>query len=624
MREDRGGASVKGASMKLRSGLVVLAWALGGSAAAATLEEARTAYAQNRIADAERAFAEAGADAALPPEDRAAALRGSARIAWLIDRDAERALSLLATADLLGAGRCETAAMTVRVLDEAALWAASPARKATLARTCSDRREAEALVLATVRAGLNAATSDQARRKALGKARATWRRLSPETKAGPSGARTGLELALLAGDAAAARESWRAYFWLAGSDAPQGLQAYAGDDPFGRGLARAASDQDRLRLLDLLIRAGFGTEAKRWADQTGLSARAPDSPLWRKAAAYFAVRERIEATVPEINRAMARGREKGERIGAEAQAALGTLMKAVNGSGDPRAVILEHYNLFGSVGNTSGYPSVHIGHAVEDRRERIEQYGRAADVRFVVLDNMLANGFETWLWDGSAATGGWTAGPLIVQVRSEYLDDPAKAAALLENGRERREMLAAQAARAAEDLQRLDGRTVTYLPGLRDRLRLQVVDQVAAAVRARATPGEDFRTAFLEEYWRAVNQQSIFVHKGRHAIDETLVTGPDRGANGELEYRAKLSELALADYPKLALWNINAGTIGTTTHHGLANARIMTALADWTKAHAAEVAGYDPSLPAMVQLDKLTDDQLRRVARGLDPLAPKT
>jgi hypothetical protein len=39
------------------------------------------------------------------------------------------------------------------------------------------------------------------------------------------------------------------------------------------------------------------------------------------------------------------------------------------------------------------------------------------------------------------------------------------------------------------------------------------------------------------------------------------------------------------------------------------------------RGHSAEIAGYDPRRPPLVQLDKLTDAQLRAVARSLDPIA---
>jgi hypothetical protein len=91
--------------------------------------------------------------------------------------------------------------------------------------------------------------------------------------------------------------------------------------------------------------------------------------------------------------------------------------------------------------------------------------------------------------------------------------------------------------------------------------------------------------------------------------------------DSNLEYRAKLSELALSDYPRLALSNIAADTVGDGTAHGEANARVMRELAAWIGANRRQVAGFDPAQPAIVQLDRLTDGQLRAIARNLDPLA---
>jgi hypothetical protein len=99
------------------------------------------------------------------------------------------------------------------------------------------------------------------------------------------------------------------------------------------------------------------------------------------------------------------------------------------------------------------------------------------------------------------------------------------------------------------------------------------------------------------------------------------VTGLARLIDGNLEYRAKLSELALAEYPRLALYQINSAAIGAGTDHQKAKARILQAYRSWIEEHPAQVAGYDPALPALVQLDKLSDPQIRAVARALDPIA---
>ena len=67
--------------------------------------------------------------------------------------------------------------------------------------------------------------------------------------------------------------------------------------------------------------------------------------------------------------------------------------------------------------------------------------------------------------------------------------------------------------------------------------------------------------------------------------------------------------------------NIDDATVGGDTPHGRANSRVLGEYAEWVAAHSGEVRGFDPRLPAAVQLDRLSDDQIRSIARGLDPIA---
>jgi hypothetical protein len=61
--------------------------------------------------------------------------------------------------------------------------------------------------------------------------------------------------------------------------------------------------------------------------------------------------------------------------------------------------------------------------------------------------------------------------------------------------------------------------------------------------------------------------------------------------------------------------------IGDATPHGRANARVMLGLIRWMRAHGAEIAGFDAGQPVLLQLPLLTDAQLRRAFRSMDPLA---
>ena len=75
----------------------------------------------------------------------------------------------------------------------------------------------------------------------------------------------------------------------------------------------------------------------------------------------------------------------------------------------------------------------------------------------------------------------------------------------------------------------------------------------------------------------------------------------------------------------MAFGSINDSLVNSDSSHGIANTRIMGAYADWIAAHSKEVSGYDHASPALTQLDKLSDAQLRAVAADLaDFDAPAT
>jgi hypothetical protein len=404
---------------------------------------------------------------------------------------------------------------------------------------------------------------------------------------------------------------------------PQGLAAAfpEGAAIFLQGLAPESAPAAKLRLVDLLVHAGFARQAESFARSSRLAELAPREAAWRRASAYFEARRTLESALLASNRRVARG--GGAADMEELLNAFETrLMAAAGLSGDRREALLRAYGVYGRWGKTDGHPSIHLGHVVERDRRRVEQYGHRASVTFIALDSMLANGFNSWLWDGAAAAGGWTEeGPVIVQVRPEYTSTPLSGWSLYSGGPSRQRLLRRAPERARTDRAALGGGDVAYLPGLADRLTLQVADQVGRRARAAAGPGGDLRRAFLAEYWRASFQQSIFLHEGRHALDRTLVRGLARFFDDDPEYRAKLSELALADYPRLALYQINSDSMGGDSDHAGANRKVLQGYVDWIRAHPGEIAGYDPRRPPLVQIDKLSDSQLRAVARGLDPVA---
>ncbi|HEX8643805.1 MAG TPA: hypothetical protein VF702_07820 [Allosphingosinicella sp.] len=590
---------------------------IGGAAWAQSVDEARSLHDANRIADAERMLAAIAADPAKNAAERAAALRHAGRIAWRIDGDFARAAALLRDAQRIGEDECATAGATARLLHEAGRGAELLPQAAALAARCTEPGSADGLLLAAAAAALDAARGGAAG-PLLAQAEALFASVSADGRAGSAGAVVDLRIGLLRRDPARALAAWRNYYWL-DSSAPPPLGTAAVLLP--RALAADAALEAQLQLTQLLVRTGFAQAAEEYAASARLHDRAAAHPAWRRAAAYFTARRALEADLVAANRAIARGRPPGD-VAASFRRFKERLVEAAGGGADADAVLRETYGLVGQSGLTGGFPSLHLGHVVAEEHRTIEQYGHSAEIAFLALDNMLANGFQSWLWDGNAAVGGWTAdGPVIVQVRQGYVSEPLGLWRIFGGERARTELLERQPRRAAADIAALTGRDAATLLGLADRLKLQATEQIGARARAAAGAGGDVRRAFLAEAWRASFQQSILVHEGRHAIDRRLVTGLARLDDANLEYRAKLSELALADYPRLALYNIVAGGVGDGTPHGEANANVIRRYAAWVVANRGLVAGFDAAVPAAAQLDRITDDQLRAIARSLDPIA---
>jgi hypothetical protein len=82
-----------------------------------------------------------------------------------------------------------------------------------------------------------------------------------------------------------------------------------------------------------------------------------------------------------------------------------------------------------------------------------------------------------------------------------------------------------------------------------------------------------------------------------------------------------LSEVAFASDPRRAITSGIFVELDASSPHGKANQQIFEGLIRWMRSHAAQIAGLDPSKPALMQFDKLTDAQMKEAFRSMDPLA---
>ncbi len=597
---------------------------VGAHASAPTLRDAQGLYFQSKLPEAEAALKAVSTDPAASATDRAGAERDLARIAWLIDQDAPRALAALDRGRAAGAELCRTTLMQVRVLDESGRPRDAAMFAQTHAADCPGEAQGTDLKAAEAKAwiDLNAATpgGDPA---AVTAADAALSGLSPLAEASPKAQQLRLGFALAAGAPDKALDAFRGFFWLTDHNAPEpfGLADAEVARRFTAGLAPDASAADQSALLALLVRAGFYEEAKRFDAGHGVGARAGDNADYRNVRAYFALRADIDPLILAFNRATARGKHDDDAFRAQLTARITDAAHRLDPSAkDPRPVLQKAFGLFGTIGATGGFGSMHAGHVVQDERMVIDQYGRKGEVRFIVVENMISNGYQSWLWDGGAMAGGWSGeAGTIVQVRPAYSSGSLNALASFDPEIARR-MAARQPELERQDLAALAQNPVAYLPGLQARLTRQSRERIAAAARAEAArSGQPYPRVFARLYWDAEVGHSIRLHEGRHSLDNFQFTGVSHLTSPELEFRAKLSELEMATYPRMPLSNILSSEIGSHSPHGEANTRIMTGYLRWMSAHKAQVAGFDPKVPVLEQLDKLTDQQIRDVAHDLDP-----
>jgi hypothetical protein len=583
-----------------------------GAAQAVTLAEALSAYRNNDVADAERMLGEVAADPAASELDRAAARRKLARIDWMARGETDAATRALADTPA-GEGRCMVMTGALSVFREAENGAAIIEQAESVGAQCRPGDlETLRIERARVHMALGAAATGEARARHLAQAAEQLNAIDAVAATTPAVALPRFSLAIAQRDAAAAFAGWRTYYWLSDADAPQALATYTGrvEQIFANGLRSDAADSDVITLIAMLTRAGFADDAQLIAEQTGVGARAGDNAEWRRIAAYFALNTTVREATLRANREIINGGRAGwyER---EIVAASTRAMEAVGLSGDPRVALSEAFGVYGTVGETSGYPSMHGGHLVQDERLHVEQYGRSGEVRFIVIDNVLANGYESWLWDGAAQAGGWSSdGNTIVQIRSAYTGGPVGALRRTRRGPARDRFMTELQQQSTEELAALGRDGVAGAPATSNRLEQQVYDAIAARVGA----DDD---AFIAEVWRATNQYSITSHEGRHALDNANQPGL---SSTQLEFRAKLSQISFADYPRLGLASVAGQTINDTPH-GRGNQRVLEGYRRWMREHRDEIAGFDASQPTLSQLDKLTDEQIVAAARSMDPWA---
>lgn len=573
--------------------------------------------------------------------DTAVAERLLGRMYWRYQKQYDQAYvhfrKAMATKDVAAATWFDVADMELsrRHYEEAhkAADAALAAASLPLEKLGAQVKEAQAVVDEAVAERL---AGGAAQTKEIGSAFTSLGQLVDEQPGMEIISRLFLQASLLVGNGPAALTAWRAYFRAdGGTPAPDAIAAA------GETLSRLLPDwrepgntESRLALICALGDSRLFREAALLAldPRPAYTAQLQQNPRVRELVAYARACDELSVRVDEYYRQTLLGKAKAKALDAIMKEVAEKLWPQLAFYSQkppeisPKKFAEEMEKRFGAVvrivTSAGCYYDLQMGHRIVNEERVIKQYGRQAKIHFIVLDSIVSNGFQSWAWDNGGQYGGWSTSEAIVQIRPAYSGEALNAwlSITTETARAKNEE---EIQKASEiDRQTAAKNPTAYLGGLQQRIYRQGLQHLLDRLKARGLTGRQLQIAFLSEYDHVKQESTIFAHEGRHAIDQQ--PGPfniTSSGSEELEFRAKLSEVAFASEPRLILGNIINIHIADSTPHGQANLRIMKGLVQWMSAHSADIQGFDRSSPILPQLDKLTDDQLRTAFRSMDPLA---
>ena len=285
-----------------------------------------------------------------------------------------------------------------------------------------------------------------------------------------------------------------------------------------------------------------------------------------------------------------------------------------------KSYLEQHFGAHYTLGNTGGTISLHYGHSMIDESRHIEQYGNSIDIRYTSLVLLASNGYQSWFWDGYAAAGGWATAKQIIRVKDEYVPN-TKEWEILNNSKKNSEFLQSTKEAEENDAKLANDEQIVFHASVSKRMQLTSLKRL---VNQANITGSDMQQQlkFVNYLSQTQLENDIYIHESRHAVDQSIGIIPGKQYPAEmLEYRAKLSELSLGPIPYFALSRMMAANIGDASGHGIANTNIIRLYVEWMKNNPDSIQKLDHNMPMILQIDKLSINQIRIIAKQADPLA---
>ncbi|MGY4396229.1 tetratricopeptide (TPR) repeat protein [Sphingomonas sp. UYAg733] len=281
-------------------------------------------------------------------------------------------------------------------------------------------------------------------------------------------------------------------------------------------------------------------------------------------------------------------------------------------------VIAKHFGAEGYFGTTVNFYGMLAGHTVVDDRRTVQQYGHSAEFRFISLDQMISRDFTSWY--GTTNVGGWGTESTMIQVRQAYLTAPYAQLAWVTDPAALATLEKRISVLELADLKRCGADPYAEPDAAPLRIRLEASRRIANGQKRNGALDGPAAVGFIAEVLRLTTEATVFAHEGRHSLDQTYRAEAFKTmSDDERELRAKYSEIAFSQDPRYALTgSIIGGHLDESSGHGRANRRFRELLVRWMEAHRAEIEHLVPDRPLIMQIDLLSDAQLRSFVAGAD------
>ena len=277
-----------------------------------------------------------------------------------------------------------------------------------------------------------------------------------------------------------------------------------------------------------------------------------------------------------------------------------------------------HFGAYRTTGIVNGHNSFYVAHSVSDETYDIRQYGQEVKTQVVTLDEMASSDFSGWFLN-EPRVGGSAKKNLYLAYRRSAFNETIQVWYMVSDKIERERTVKKIAKMSESDLNRAKSDPHAFLPGLSFRLAFRFFTKIYDDLEKKGNSGAELKLKFLSVLDQITND-ILVIHEGRHVIDYQI----GNFSSTVLEYRAKLSELAFSKYPTANLrFAVYKPNMGANTTHGNSQLKIVRKLVTWMKANSSEITGYDNTKPTIYQLERLSNENIRKFARSVDPLAQR-